>query len=81
MTPYEFNKKRGLALVCPATKQIKGYPYEVSLPAGVIDDKPSVILIDQMRMVDWRARHAVYKGKAPMSVVTQVMNRLRSFLI
>src|ERR1700681_496686 len=35
LSPTAYNKRIGLALVCPLTKQAKGYPFEVELPAGL----------------------------------------------
>ncbi|OGZ96847.1 MAG: mRNA-degrading endonuclease [Candidatus Sungbacteria bacterium RIFCSPLOWO2_02_FULL_54_10] len=56
LSPYRYNQKTGLALVCPITAHAKGYPFEV----GVRDGKISgVVLSDHMRSVDWRARRAV----------------------
>ena len=34
-----YNEKTGLAIFCPITNQVKGYPFEVKLPAGPEGDR------------------------------------------
>jgi mRNA interferase MazF len=34
LSPSAYNGRVGLALFCPITSQVKGYPFEVPLPAG-----------------------------------------------
>ena len=56
LTPETYNQKASLAIVCPITSKVRGYPFEVTLP----DDCPvqGVTLADQARSLDWNARHA-----------------------
>ena len=56
LSPADYNVRSSLAIVCPITRQQKGYPFETALP----DDSPisGVVLADHARSVDWRARHA-----------------------
>jgi mRNA interferase MazF len=35
LSPSEYNRKVQLAIVCPITNQIKGYPFEVLMPEGL----------------------------------------------
>ena len=35
LSPQVYNQKVGLAIFCPITNQIKGYPFEVALPSEV----------------------------------------------
>jgi mRNA interferase MazF len=32
LSPKSYNEKVGLALLCPVTSRIKGYPFEVKMP-------------------------------------------------
>ena len=32
LTPEAYNRKVGLAILCPITSQVKGYPFEVNIP-------------------------------------------------
>src|SRR6187402_527768 len=56
ISPKAYNARAGLAIVCPITSQVKGYPFEVLLPP----DLPiqGAILSDQVRTIDWQARKA-----------------------
>jgi mRNA interferase MazF len=78
MSPKTYNKKVGLALVCPVTSRIKGYPFEVRLPDGL--DVGGVVLSDQLKSLDWRARKARLIDRAPEPVVQQVTARLLPLL-
>ena len=35
LSPASYNGKVGLAVLCPITSQIKGYPFEVAIPEGL----------------------------------------------
>ena len=54
-----YNRKAGLIVCCPMTTQVKGYPFEVPI-AG---EPPAVVLADQIKSLDWRARRANRKGR------------------
>ena len=49
-SPKSYNKKVGLGLFCPITSQIKGYPFEVAIPAGM--SMSGVVLSDQIKILD-----------------------------
>jgi len=69
----------GMALLCPITSQVKGYPFEVSLPTGM--SISGVILSDQIRCVDLRERKAKPMGAAaPKGVIEAVQLRLKLIL-
>jgi mRNA interferase MazF len=56
LSPVAYNRKVGLALFCPITGQVKGFPFEVPLPAGLA--VTGVILSDQVKSLYWRACQA-----------------------
>jgi len=68
MSPSSYNSKTGLMLCCPMTTQIKGYPFEV-LIAG---ERPSAVLSDQIKSLDWVSRKASHKGKVTPDELAQV---------
>jgi len=74
VSPQSYNRKVGLALVCPITSRVKGYPFEVELPPGL--ETKGVILCDQIKSLDWRARHATRLGSVPVSVMHEVTARI-----
>ena len=78
LSPETYNKKAGLAIFCPITSQVKGYPFEVALPAGL--KAGGVILADQVKSLDWRARKAAFCCKVPEAVLAEVMEKLNILL-
>jgi mRNA interferase MazF len=78
LTPAPFNIRIGLAIACPVTSRVKGYPFEV--PLRDVRDVSGVVLVDQLRSLDWRARRAARAGKAPASVMAEVLAKLRLLL-
>ncbi len=78
VSPFAYNSRVGLALCCPITSHVKGYPFEVELPAGL--PVGGAILADQIRSVDWRSRHAELACRAPTDVLPEVMSRLAVLL-
>ena len=78
LSPRIYNSKARLAVACPITSQVKGYPFEVTLPS---DGKISgVVLADHVKNLDWQARRIVFEAKAPTEVITEVRERLRALL-
>lgn len=78
LSPKAYNALVGLGLFCPVTSQMKNYPFEVPLPAkGKIT---GVVLADQIRSLDWRARMAVFAAKAPAEIVEDVLAKLRTLV-
>jgi mRNA interferase MazF len=74
VSPKSYNGKVGLALVCPITSRIKGYPFEVELPVGL--ETSGAILCDQAKSLDWRARRAARFGSVPEDVMLEVTARI-----
>lgn len=70
LSPARYNAKTGLAVVCPVTSRIKGYPFEVSLPQGLAVS--GVVLSDHVRNVDWVVRKARYAEKAGARVLEEI---------
>ena len=78
ISPFEYNGTVGLALMCPITSRAKGYPFEVALPADI--EISGVILADQIKSLDWRARRAEIACSAPKSVIDEVLGKLGTLL-
>ncbi|AFV12276.1 PemK-like protein [Thermacetogenium phaeum DSM 12270] len=75
ISPQLYNGKVGLALFCPVTTRAKGYPFEVEIPAGL--KITGVILADQVKSLDWRARDAQFACKVPAGVMAEVQAKLQ----
>lgn len=78
LSPRTYNQKSSLALLMPITKQQKGYPFEVSLPEGLIVQ--GVILVDQIRCLDWKARHVQFVDSLPAVVVEEIQAKIRTLI-
>jgi len=78
LSPVGYNEKVGLALVCPITSQVKGYPFEVAIPPGL--PVSGVILADQVKSLDWRARRAERIAVLPPATVAEALRKLRALL-
>jgi len=74
LTPKEYNRRSGLAILCPVTSQVKGYPFEVRLPAGL--PVTGAILSDQVKSLDWRARSARLICTLPPVTMSETLARL-----
>jgi mRNA interferase MazF len=79
ISPKAYNGKVGLALFCPVTSRVKGYPFEVALPEGsaVI----GVVLADQLKSLDWRARKAKLIERASSDLLAMVTARILPLLV
>lgn len=78
LSPESYNRKTSLAVLCPITSQVKGYPFEVELPSGL--PVKGTILADQVKSLDWRAREATLIKKLPEAVVKQVNDLLAALI-
>lgn len=65
-----------MMIVCPMTSQIRPYVFQVT----VSEDPPSAVIADQIKSVDWRARGARFKSKAPPDAVARTKARLKTLL-
>ena len=78
VSPRAYNRKVGLALLCPITSQVKGYPFEVVLPKGL--KAKGAILCDQMKSLDWRVRKAKRAGTIEADMMNEVVARILPLL-
>jgi mRNA interferase MazF len=79
LSPSSYNGKVGLAILCPVTIQIKGYPFEVTIPTG--SKVSSVVLADQVKSLGWRFRKAEFVCKFPRETTNGVLDKLGTLLI
>lgn len=78
LSPAAYNGKTELAILCPITNQIKGYPFEVMIPTGKAVS--GAILADQVKSLDWRARTAELICILPEITVAEVLKKLATLL-
>ena len=51
-----FNRKTGLAIVCPITNTDRGFPFHVPIPKSA--KTTGFVMVEQVKSVDFRSRHA-----------------------
>ena len=78
LSPKSYNSKTGLAIFCPITSQVKGYPFEVKLPDGM--PISGVILSDQVKSLDWRARNTELICTLPDEITSEILQKLNALL-
>lgn len=78
LSPRVYNAKARLAVACPITSHVKGYPFEV--PIAAAGSITGVILADHVKNLDWDARRVVFEAKAPTEVLAEVRARLKALL-
>jgi len=78
LSPAAYNGKVESAILCPVTGQVKGYPFEVRIPSGLAVS--GVILADQVKSLDWRAREAEFVCALPVLAVGEVLEKLCTLL-
>jgi mRNA interferase MazF len=78
LSPAAYNGKVGLAILCPITNQIKGYPFEVVIPPGLA--VTGAILSDQVKSLAWPARNASFICALPSATITEVLQKLNTLV-
>ena len=78
LSPTPYNRKVGLAILCPITSQVKGYPFEAEIPPG--GEIAGAVLSDQVKCLDWRERRAEFICRLPKSTVSEVIEKLGTLL-
>ncbi|MFM2303841.1 MAG: hypothetical protein RLZZ135_1251 [Cyanobacteriota bacterium] len=78
VTSKEFNRSTGLALVCPIASKVKGFNLEVILPDGL--NTTGVILVFQVKTVDWVERQVKYIESLPLDVMDEVAAKLHALI-
>ena len=73
-----YNEKVGLALLCPIIVRLKGYPFEVPIPARM--KVSGAVLSDQVKSMDWRALDATLICRLPEATVSEVLRKAATLL-
>ncbi len=76
LSPSGYNAAVGLALFCPVTSRVKGYPWEVALPEGL--PVSGVALSDQVKSLDWRVRQVDPIAALPAPIITEILGQARN---
>lgn len=77
LSPALYNGKTKRMFCCPVTTKIKNYPFEVELKG---QEKPCVVMADQLKCLDWMARKASFKSRALQSEISKVKMLIATIL-
>jgi mRNA interferase MazF len=85
LSPLGYNRRSRMAVVCPVTSRVRGWPFEVALPAGILPPKQgaavaSVVVADAVRQVDYRDGEMAFIAATPREVVEEVLDKLLTVL-
>jgi mRNA interferase MazF len=69
-----FNRHTGLCIACPVTNSRRDYPFHVAIPDDC--DVTGVVMVEQVKSVDFRARNVKRIGPAPDAVLEEVLSLL-----
>ena len=73
----DYNRKTGLAILCPITSKTKGYPFEVQVNGQKIN---GAVLADQVKSFDWKVRKAKFIERADSVVFDEVLGKLHAII-
>lgn len=78
LSPEKYNKKTNLAICCPITSNVKGYPFEVIISGKKIK---GAVLSDHLKNLDWKVRKAKYIEKAPKDVIQECSLKISALIL
>ena len=78
LSPAAYNGKVGLALLCPITDRVKGYPFEVLIPGNT--KVTGAVLSDEVKSLDWKALKAELICRLPEATVSEVLRKAAALL-
>jgi mRNA interferase MazF len=69
-----FNRHTGLAMVCPITNTRRDYPFHVAITDS--DSVTGVVMVDQVKSIDFQARKVKKIGRASPALLDEVLSLL-----
>ena len=78
LSPKRFNETTGYASICPISNTTRQWGFHVHLPEGL--EAEGVVILDQLKNLDFRARNATIKDKVPDDVIELCLKKIRTFL-
>jgi mRNA interferase MazF len=73
-----FNRKMGFAFVCPISTTKRNNPFYIPIPEA--EKVVGVIMADQLRSLDHRARKALFISKCPEDLLQEVLMHIEPIL-
>lgn len=79
VSPLKYNRMASMVLACPITSRQKGLSFEVPLTEGM--KTSGVILSDQIKSLDWRARKILFVEKAEQDLIEEVQAKIEALIL
>jgi mRNA interferase MazF len=79
ISPIKYNRMASLVLVCPITSNQKGLSFEVPLVEGM--QTKGVVLADQIKTLDWRARKVKFVESVAQDLIEEVQAKLETLIL
>jgi mRNA interferase MazF len=73
-----FNQRMGFAFVCPISNTKRQNPFYVAIPES--EAVSGVIMVDQMRSLDFKARKASFISECPCLLLEDVLRRIKPII-
>ncbi len=78
VSPIKYNRMGFLILACPITSKSKGLNFEVPLVGGL--QTKGVVLADQIKTLDWRARKVKFVETVTQDLIEEVQAKLETLI-
>ena len=79
VSPASFNRASNLAFLCPITKQVKGFSFEVPF-TSITGKITGAVLVHHLRSIDWKVRKVSFADKASEDVIFEVLAKLETIV-
>lgn len=79
ISPLKYNRMASIVIACPITTQKKGLSFEVSLSDGM--KTSGVVLADQIKALDWKARKVIFVEKAGQELIEEVQAKIEPLIL
>jgi len=79
VSPIKYNRIASLILACPITSKSKGLNFEVPLVGGL--QTKGVVLADQIKTLDWRARKVKFVETVARDLIEEVQAKLETLIL
>jgi mRNA interferase MazF len=73
-----YNASTGMMVACPISSKVKGYGFEVLLPDHL--QTSGVVLVNQIKALDWQSRGYTLVEQAPAEIVEEVLEKIIALL-
>ncbi|HSU67033.1 MAG TPA: type II toxin-antitoxin system PemK/MazF family toxin [Tepidisphaeraceae bacterium] len=75
LSPLAYNRRTGLCVIVPTTTSPTPTPFSIPLPDGYLG-RPSLVLCDYVKNIDYRERSASLIRKMPIELVNEIVSTI-----